>query len=96
MELKRENKNYFAPKTLNELKKLIKKNPKSNLLSGGTDLSLKVTKERKDIKSIIYLQSVKELDFIIVKKNKFKKNPFSQGRNYNKSTQYKQNKKNWI
>ena len=69
LELKRENKNYFAPKTLNELKKLIKKNPKSNLLSGGTDLSLKVTKERKDIKSIIYLQSVKELDFIIVKKN---------------------------
>ena len=69
LELKRENKNYFAPKTLNELKKLIKKNPKSNLLSGGTDLSLKVTKERKDLKSIIYLQSVKELDFIIVKKN---------------------------
>ena len=69
LEIKSENKNYFAPKTLNELKKLIKKNPKSNLLSGGTDLSLKVTKERKDINSIIYLQSVKELDFIKVKKN---------------------------
>tara|TARA_B100000579_G_scaffold143089_1_gene116164 strand:+ start:112 stop:1545 length:1434 start_codon:yes stop_codon:yes gene_type:complete len=69
LEIKSENKNYFAPKTLNELKKLIKKNPKSNLLSGGTDLSLKVTKERKDIKSIIYLQSVKELDFIRIKKN---------------------------
>ena len=69
LELKSENKNYFAPKSLIELKKLIKKNLTSNLLSGGTDLSLKVTKERKDIKSIIYLQSVKELDFIKVKKN---------------------------
>ena len=65
-----ENKKYFSPKTIKELKKVIKKNPNSNFLSGGTDLSLKVTKERKDIQSIINLKDIKELDFI-KKKNNF-------------------------
>jgi len=34
------------------------------LLSGGTDLSLVVTKERKDINSIIYMNSIDELNYI--------------------------------
>ena len=34
------------------------------MLSGGTDLSLSVTKERKDINSIIYINSIKELNYI--------------------------------
>ena len=62
------NKKYFSPKSLNNLKKIIKKNPHSYFLSGGTDLSLEVTKLRGEIKSIISLNSVKELKF--VKKNK--------------------------
>ena len=62
------NKKYFAPKTINELKKIIKKYPNSKLLSGGTDVSLIVTKEKKEIENIIYLNSVNELDYI--KKNK--------------------------
>merc|ERR1711991_555764 len=61
-------KKYFSPKSLNNLKKIIKKNPHSYFLSGGTDLSLEVTKLRGEIKSIISLNSVKELKF--VKKNK--------------------------
>ena len=63
-----QDKKYFSPKTIKDLKKIIKKNPNSNFLSGGTDLSLKVTKERKDIQNIINLKDIKELDFI--KKNK--------------------------
>ena len=63
-----ENKKYFSPKTIKELKKIIKKNTNFNFLSGGTDLSLKVTKERDDIQNIINLIDIKELDFI--KKNK--------------------------
>ena len=63
-----ENKKYFSPKTIKELKKIIKKNSNFNFLSGGTDLSLKVTKERDDIQNIINLIDIKELDFI--KKNK--------------------------
>jgi xanthine dehydrogenase small subunit len=61
-------KKYFAPLYVSELKKILKKNINSQLLSGGTDLSLLVTKDRKDISSIIYMNSIKELNYI--KKNK--------------------------
>ena len=61
-------KKYFAPKTINSLKKIIKKYPNSKILSGGTDLSLEVTKLRKELNTIISISSVKELNFI--KKNK--------------------------
>jgi len=62
--LKNGNKKYFSPKSIKELIKTIKDNPNSIFLSGGTDLSLNVTKERKDINNIISLNSVKELKFI--------------------------------
>ena len=57
-------KRYFAPRYVSELKKTIKRNTNSQLLSGGTDLSLLVTKDRKDINSIIYMNSIKELNYI--------------------------------
>ena len=57
-------KKYFAPRYVQELKKILKKNINANFLSGGTDLSLSVTKERKDISSIIYMNSIKELNYI--------------------------------
>ncbi len=69
IEIKNENKKYFAPKTLIELKKILKKNPEAKFLSGGTDLSLEVTKARKEISQIVYLNSIKELDFIKIKKD---------------------------
>ena len=68
LSINRIDKKYFAPQTINELKILLKKYPKSKILSGGTDLSLIVTKERKTINSIIYINSIKELNYI--KKNK--------------------------
>tara|TARA_B100001123_G_scaffold450211_1_gene619307 strand:- start:475 stop:1920 length:1446 start_codon:yes stop_codon:yes gene_type:complete len=68
LSINRIDKKYFAPQTINELKILLKKYPKSKILSGGTDLSLIVTKERKNINSIIYINSIKELNYI--KKNK--------------------------
>ena len=58
------NKKYFSPKNIKELKKIINYNPNATFLSGGTDLSLKVTKERKEINNIISLNSIKELKFI--------------------------------
>ncbi len=63
------NKKYFSPKTIKELKKIIKKNHNADFLSGATDLSLKVTKERKDIENIINLTDVDELNFIKTKRN---------------------------
>ncbi len=67
--IQNKNKKYFAPKTINELRTIIKKNPDSNFLSGGTDLSLKVTKDRQEIKKIINLNNIKELNFIKIKNN---------------------------
>jgi len=64
LSLQNGNKKYFSPKSINQLKKTIKNNPNSIFLSGGTDLSLNVTKERKDIRNIISLNSIKELKFI--------------------------------
>ena len=60
----KKDKKYFAPRYVQELKKILKRNIDSHLLSGGTDLSLKVTKERKDINSIVYMNSIKELNYI--------------------------------
>ena len=57
-------KKYFSPKSIKELKKIINFNPNAKFLSGGTDLSLNVTKERKEINNIISLNSIKELKFI--------------------------------
>ena len=65
--IENKNKKYFAPKTINELREVIKKNPDSDFLSGGTDLSLKVTKDRQEIKKIINLNNIKELNFIKIK-----------------------------
>jgi len=57
-------KKYFAPRYVKELKKILKKNNNLNFLSGGTDLSLNITKERKDINSIVYMNSIHELNYI--------------------------------
>ena len=57
-------KKYFAPRYITELRKILKKNTNADFLSGGTDLSLIVTKERKDIGSIIYMNSIRELNYI--------------------------------
>ena len=59
-----DNKKYFAPKSVDELKKILRQEPNSKLLSGGTDVSLIVTKERKDLNSQIYMNSINELNYI--------------------------------
>jgi len=64
----KKDKKYFAPRHVLELKKILKKNTDANFLSGGTDLSLSITKERKDINSIIYMNSISELNYIKNKK----------------------------
>ncbi len=58
------NKKYFAPKSISELNKILKSEPNSKLISGGTDVSLIVTKERKDLNSLVYLNSIDELNYI--------------------------------
>ena len=67
--IKNEDKKFFSPKTIKDLKNIIKKNSNFNFIAGGTDLSLKVTKEKKEIPCIINLKEIKELDFIKINKN---------------------------
>jgi xanthine dehydrogenase small subunit len=64
IEIYKNDKMYFAPRYVKELKKIIKKNININFMSGGTDLSLNITKERKDINSIVYMSSIGELNYI--------------------------------
>ena len=58
------NKKYFAPTNIKDLRVLLKQYPESKILSGGTDLSLEITKLRKKIDSIIYIGSLKDLNYI--------------------------------
>lgn len=67
IELNNNGKKYFAPKTILSLKKILKKYPDAKILSGGTDLSLEVIKLRKELKKIVSLNNIEELNFI--KKN---------------------------
>ena len=68
LEINNRGKKFFAPKTIINLKKILKKFPNAKILSGGTDLSLEVTKLRKELKTIISINSIEKLNFI--KKNK--------------------------
>ena len=67
--IKKDDKIYFSPKNIKDLKEITKKYSNFSFLAGGTDLSLKVTKERKEIPFIIDLKEINELDFIKVSKN---------------------------
>ena len=69
IEITNDYKKYYAPKTIKDLKKILKKVKDAKFLSGGTDLSLEVTKKRKELKKIIYLGSIDELNFIKINKN---------------------------
>ena len=69
IEINYQGKKYFAPKTIPNLTKILKTYPDAKILSGGTDLSLEVTKFRKDIKTIVSLNSINKLNFIKKGKN---------------------------
>jgi len=57
-------KRYFAPRYVAELRKILKKNPDTKLVSGQTDIALEVTQQRRDINSMTYLNSINELNYI--------------------------------
>ncbi len=69
LEINDKGKKYFAPKTISSLETILKKFPDAKILSGGTDLSLEVTKLRKELKTIISLNSIERLNFIKKTKN---------------------------
>ncbi len=52
---------YFAPTTTDDLATLVRRHPQAYILAGGTDIGLWVTKQHKDLDTVIYLGNVKEL-----------------------------------
>jgi xanthine dehydrogenase small subunit len=52
---------YDAPATLDELRKLLQDNPEAKMVAGGTDLSLEITQQLKDLPHLIGLSGLKEL-----------------------------------
>ena len=60
--LSNDGKRYFAPTTLADLAELAESRPKANLLAGGTDVGLWVTKHHADLDEVIYVGGVHELN----------------------------------
>lgn len=52
---------YFAPTSVVDCASLIAQHPDAHILAGGTDVGLWVTKNHKDLETIIYTGNVKEL-----------------------------------
>jgi xanthine dehydrogenase small subunit len=52
---------FFAPRTLDALAVLVERHPEAHLLAGGTDIGLWVTKQHRDLDTVIYLGGVSEL-----------------------------------
>ena len=67
--LNKNNSKFFIHKNLQTFKKDFIKSKNPSLIVGGTDLSLELTKKRKNLDEIFYLGQNKDLNFIKVKKN---------------------------
>ena len=67
--IKNKNSKFFIHQNLKNLKKDFIKSNNPSLLVGGTDLSLEITKKRKNLEEIFYLGQNKDLNFIKVKQN---------------------------
>jgi xanthine dehydrogenase small subunit len=52
---------FYAPNTISELADVLASNPAANLLGGGTDLGILVSKEREALKAVIHTSHVAEL-----------------------------------
>lgn len=55
---------YDAPATLEALRALLQKSPEAKLVAGGTDLSLEITQQLKDLTHLIGLGGIQELQDI--------------------------------
>ncbi len=54
-------KRFLAPATLDDLARLVRRHPDACILAGGTDVGLWVTKEHRDLETVIYTGGVREL-----------------------------------
>jgi len=59
--LEHEGRRYFAPVNVAGLVSLLQRHPDATLLAGGTDVGLWVTKQHRDLNTVIYVGDVAEL-----------------------------------
>lgn len=57
-------KKYYAPVTLSGLANAVMENPDATILAGGTDVGLWVTKQHRELETVIYIGDVPELQKI--------------------------------
>ncbi len=60
---------YYAPATVQELNAILQDNPQSRIVAGGTDVGLWVTKERRQLSSVIGLGNVQEMQSVSIEGN---------------------------
>ncbi|WP_199611089.1 xanthine dehydrogenase small subunit [Flocculibacter collagenilyticus] len=62
--IKLERSQCYLPQTLAEATALLQQSPKARIIAGGTDLSLEITQQYKQFKTLVNLSQVKELSSI--------------------------------
>jgi xanthine dehydrogenase small subunit len=55
---------YFAPVSEDDLAELVAAHPEACLLAGGTDVGLWVTKQHRDLDTLIYLGGVRDMAYV--------------------------------
>ncbi len=63
---------YFAPKTVDELTDVLASHPEATLLAGATDVGLWITKQHRDLATVIYLGQIEELKSIETQESSLK------------------------
>jgi xanthine dehydrogenase small subunit len=61
LSIERDGRRFFAPGDTNELAALLTQYPEATLLAGGTDVGLWVTKQHRELETVIYTGRVSEL-----------------------------------
>ncbi|MBU2713497.1 xanthine dehydrogenase small subunit [Zooshikella harenae] len=64
LNLSNEINHYFAPKSIEQLVRLLEQYPDAYLLAGGTDFALQVKQSNHPLKTVLYIGSINALKFI--------------------------------
>jgi xanthine dehydrogenase small subunit len=61
LEVENKGRRFFAPRSADEVAALLEANPEATVLAGGTDVGLWVTKQRRDLPTIVSLSEAADL-----------------------------------
>jgi xanthine dehydrogenase small subunit len=62
--LEKNGRRFIAPSTSKELASVLEAHPKATILAGGTDVGLWITKQHRDLETLVYLGNVEDLRFV--------------------------------